>query len=120
MFSSTLSLISALDLGWWSTLRPASFTPCKEIRFPFYRRLCAPRAGLDECIKFRPHQDSIPYHSVRNESLYRMEYPGPQYNNTTMDDVSLILGIIRSSCGLRYHIAREISDVTSLKDYVFV
>jgi len=29
-YSSTLSLTSALDGGWWSTLRPGRFTPEKD------------------------------------------------------------------------------------------
>ena len=30
MYSSTLSLTSALDEGWWSTSRPGRFTPGKD------------------------------------------------------------------------------------------
>jgi hypothetical protein len=35
----TLSLTSALDGSGWSTPRPGRFTPRKETRYPFYRRL---------------------------------------------------------------------------------
>jgi hypothetical protein len=42
MFSSTLSLTSVLDGGGWLTLRPGRFTPGKETRHPFYRRLGRP------------------------------------------------------------------------------
>ena len=56
MYSSTLSLTSALDEGGWSTLRPGRFTPPlppgKETRYT----LCwvGRRAGLGRCGKSRP------------------------------------------------------------------
>ena len=43
MYSSTLSLTSALDRGGWSTPRPASFTPGKETQHQLYKRLGGPR-----------------------------------------------------------------------------
>ena len=58
--SSNLSLTLALDKGGWSTPRPGRITPGKETRYPLYRRLGSPRAGLDGCGKSRPHRDSIP------------------------------------------------------------
>jgi hypothetical protein len=39
IYSSTLSLTSALDADGWSKPRPGRFTPRKENRYPFYRRL---------------------------------------------------------------------------------
>ena len=39
MYNSTLSLTSALDVGWWLTPCPGRFTPRKENRYPFYTRL---------------------------------------------------------------------------------
>jgi hypothetical protein len=41
-YSSTLYLTSALDGSGWSTPHPGRFTPSKEIRYPFYRRLGGP------------------------------------------------------------------------------
>ena len=38
-YSSTLSLISGLDIGGWSAPRPGRFTPRKGTRYPLYRRL---------------------------------------------------------------------------------
>ena len=38
MYSSTLSLTSALDGGGWLTPRPGRFIPGKRTRYPFYRR----------------------------------------------------------------------------------
>jgi hypothetical protein len=39
MYSCTLSLTSALDVGGWLAPRPGRFTPGKEIRYPLYSRL---------------------------------------------------------------------------------
>ena len=36
------------------------------------------KADLDDCRKCRPHRDSIPGSLARNESLYRLSYPGPR------------------------------------------
>ena len=44
MYSSTLSLPSALDGGGWSTPRPGRFNP-RKTRYVLYR--VGPRAGLD-------------------------------------------------------------------------
>jgi hypothetical protein len=43
MYSSTLSLTSALDWRGWSTPRPSRFTPGKESRYALYRRLGGPQ-----------------------------------------------------------------------------
>ena len=56
-FSSTLSLTSALDAGWWSTPPRCHFTPGKESRYPLYE---SGWAGLYGWGKSRPHRDSIP------------------------------------------------------------
>jgi hypothetical protein len=42
-YSSTLSLISALDGGGWSTTGPGRFTPQDRDPYPFYGRLCRPK-----------------------------------------------------------------------------
>jgi hypothetical protein len=39
------------------------------------------RAGLNECEKSHPHQDSIP--GPFSKSLYRLSYPGPLVNSIT-------------------------------------
>jgi hypothetical protein len=48
-----------LDLGarsgGWSAPSPGRFTPGKT-RYPLYRMLGGPRAGLDVCEKSRPHR----------------------------------------------------------------
>ena len=43
MYSSTLSLTSALEKGGWSTPRPGHFTLMKETRYTLYMRLCEPQ-----------------------------------------------------------------------------
>ena len=52
--SSTLSLISALDGGGWSTPRPGRFTPGKESRCSLYRRLGGPRGRSGRMQKISP------------------------------------------------------------------
>ena len=59
-YSSTLSLISALDGGGYSTPRPGRFTP-RERPGTHYIGSCVDlRVDLDRCEKSRPHCDSIP------------------------------------------------------------
>ena len=50
-YTSTLSLISALDRGGCSAPRPGRFTPWKESRYPFYRRLVGPQVRFDRMRK---------------------------------------------------------------------
>jgi hypothetical protein len=52
--SSTVSLISALDMGGWSTPRPGRFTPGKQIQYPLYRRLCEPLDRSRQMWKISP------------------------------------------------------------------
>ena len=59
-YSSTLSLTSALDGGWWSTPQPGRFTPCERPGTHCTGGWVGPRAGLDGCGKSRPYRDSIP------------------------------------------------------------
>jgi hypothetical protein len=53
-YSSTLSVISALEAGVWSTPLFGRITPEKAARYPLYRRLGRTRAGLNGCGKSRP------------------------------------------------------------------
>ena len=41
-----------------------SVLPPGMTRYTLYRSLGEPRAGLDGCSKYRPHQDSIPGPSI--------------------------------------------------------
>ena len=43
MYSSTLSLTSALDRGGWTTPSPSRFTSDKETRYSLRKRLGGPR-----------------------------------------------------------------------------
>jgi len=54
MYSSTLSLTSALDGGGWSTSRPGRLTPGKKPGIHCIRGWVGPRAGLDGCRLSRP------------------------------------------------------------------
>ena len=60
MYSSTLSLTSALDGVGGQRHAPVVLTPGKRTRYPLYRWLGGPTNGLDGCGKSRPHRDSIP------------------------------------------------------------
>ena len=77
MYSCTFSLIPALDSGW-STPRPGRLTPRKETRYPLYRRLDGPQGWSGRVRKTSPSTGiRSPYRPARNESLYRLSYPGP-------------------------------------------
>ena len=67
--SSILSLTSALYGGRWLTPRPDRFTPGRETRYPFYRRLVAENVT--------PTGIRSPNHPACSESLYWLCYPGP-------------------------------------------
>ena len=83
-YSSTVSLTSALDMGGWSTTSPGRFNPGKT-RYPLYRRL----GGL-QCRSGRVRKDSPSTgirsrdRPARNESLYRLSYPGPDLGTITV------------------------------------
>ena len=72
MYSSTLSITSALDGGEWSAPRPGRFTPRKETRYPLYRRLVWTVAESLVSTRIRS-----PDRPILSESLYRLSYPGP-------------------------------------------
>ena len=54
MYSSTLSLTSALDGGGWSTPRSGRFNPEERTGTHYTGSPMGPRAGLDGCGKSRP------------------------------------------------------------------
>jgi hypothetical protein len=53
-YSSTLSLTSTLDGGGWSTPHPGRFTPGKDTRYPFYRRVGGPQGRSGRARKISP------------------------------------------------------------------
>ena len=79
MYSSTLSLTSALDGRGWSTSSSELFTSWKEKWYSFYRRLGGPQGGgvwtgaenvASTGIRSSDRQ-------ARSNSLYRLSYPSP-------------------------------------------
>jgi hypothetical protein len=60
MYKSTLSSISALDVGGWSTPRPSHFTSREILGTRCIGGWVGHRAGLDGCGKSRSHRNSIP------------------------------------------------------------
>jgi hypothetical protein len=60
MCGSTFSLTLALDGGGWLTPCPGHFTPGKEARYAFYRRLGCPQGWSERVRQISPpHRDSI-------------------------------------------------------------
>jgi hypothetical protein len=54
MYSSTLSLTSALEWDGWSTPSPGRFTPGTEARYPLYRRLGGLHGRSEQVRKISP------------------------------------------------------------------
>jgi hypothetical protein len=77
VYSSTLSLTSALDGGGWSTPRPGRFIPGK-VPAPIVLEAgwaTGPfRTGAENLI---PTRIRPPDSTARSESLFRLRYPGP-------------------------------------------
>ena len=65
-----LSLTLALDGGGWSTPRPGRFTPGKETRYPFYRRLGGPQGRSGRLRKISPPPGFDPRTVQHIESRY--------------------------------------------------
>jgi rRNA maturation protein Nop10 len=76
-YSSTLSLISALDGGEWLNPHPGRFTPGNEPRYPLYRRLDRPQGRSGQVQKISPPPEFDPRPARPFESLYRLSYRGP-------------------------------------------
>jgi hypothetical protein len=77
MYSSTLSLTSALD-GVDGQRYASAALPQRKIRYPLYRRLCVFQdlSGRLRKISLRTGIRS-PDRPVCNESLYQLSYSGP-------------------------------------------
>jgi hypothetical protein len=66
---SSLSFTSALDGGRLLTPRPGRFTPGKETRYSFYRRLDGPQGRSGRALKISPPTGiRCPDHPARGES----------------------------------------------------
>ena len=76
MYSSTLSLTSALDGGVWSTPLPGRFAPNKE-PVSIVQTSWAPRPVWTGAENLAPTGIRSPDRPGRSESLYRLSYPGP-------------------------------------------
>ena len=70
MYTSSLSITSALDGGGWSTPRPGRFNPGKT-RYPLYRRLGGPQGRSGRVRKTSPPTESrSPDRRGSSQSLY--------------------------------------------------
>jgi hypothetical protein len=80
MYSSTLSLTSALDEGWVINATPwLLYPPVKDPVPIVIGGWVRPRADLDGCGKSRQPPSTgirLPDRRARSESLYRLSYSG--------------------------------------------
>jgi len=84
MYSSTLSLTSALDGVGGLRYDPAALTPIKT-QYPLYRRLGEPRGRSGRVPKISPPtRIRSPKRPAPKESLYRLSYPGPGTGYTNL------------------------------------
>ena len=72
-YSSTLSLISALDVGGWSTSCPNRFTHREENRYPFYKRPGVPQGRYGRTRKISPSHGLDPL--TFQPLVSRLRYP---------------------------------------------
>ena len=111
-YSSTLSLTSALDGVGGQPLRFGRFTPRgKRPGTHCIGGWLGSRAGLDGCGKYLPHRDSIPGPSSCSESLYRLSYRGPPYEDDKLE--TLVQMSIIKSCLSRF-LASEVNNRNSV------
>ena len=81
---TTLSLTLALDEGGWSTSCPGHFTPWKETRYPFYRRLGGPQGRSGQVQKISPPPGFDPRTVQRVASHYTdWAIPAHDFNHCT-------------------------------------
>jgi hypothetical protein len=77
MYSSNLSLTSALDAGGWSTPRPGRFTPRKYLVPIVQKDWWAPGPVWTGTENLAPTRIRSTDRPARSELLYRLSYPGP-------------------------------------------
>ena len=77
MFSSALTLTSALDVGVWSTPRSGRFTPVKDTVTIIYEAWWASGPVWTGAENLAHTWIRSPDRPARSESLYRLSYSGP-------------------------------------------
>ena len=77
MYSSTLSLTSALDVGGCSTPHSGRFTPGIDAAFIVQEAGWAPGPVWTGAENLAPSGIRSPDRPARSELLYRLSYPGP-------------------------------------------
>jgi hypothetical protein len=76
MYSSTLSLTSALDGIVWLMPHPSHFTPGKETRYQLCRRLGGPQGQSERVWKISPPQGFTPW-TVQSVASHYTHYAVP-------------------------------------------
>ena len=77
-YSRTLPLISALDVGGWSTPRPGRFTPGKDTRYPSYRRLRGSQGRSERARNISPTPEFDPQ-TVQPLGSRQTDYANPAH-----------------------------------------
>jgi hypothetical protein len=98
MYSSTLSLTSALDGGALSALYPGRFTPGKHPAPIVQEAGWTPGPVWTSAKNLDPIGIRSPDRPARSELLYRLSYPGPRTIKT--DDIFDLLGCYAASTGI--------------------
>ena len=74
-------MTTALEGGKGSASRPGRSLPPGKTRYPLYRRPSGPQGGSGHVRKILPPAGfRSPDRPARNQSLYRLSYPGPVYD----------------------------------------
>jgi hypothetical protein len=74
---------------------PAALPPGKRPVTHYTGSYVGTRASLDRCVQSRPTGTRSPDHRVRNESLYRLRYPGPPFQHIT--SVFMLISFVRGN-----------------------
>ena len=90
MFSSTLSLTSALDVGGWSTPRSGRFNSEKDPVPIVQEAWWAPRPVWTVVENLAATDIRSPDSPSRSESLYRLSYSGPLTSCSTLNVIDQV------------------------------
>ena len=100
--------------------------PSVKTRYPLYRRLSGPQAGLDSCGKFRPRRDSIPgpscsypiqgHWSKRLCFIFKSRYEIRGVSITQLDQITLFVrALYRLQSNFHGHLHTHTHTHTSIR-----
>jgi len=76
MYSSTISLTSALDGAGWSTPPSGRFNPGKNISYPLYRKLVGPQGLYGRVENISPPKELDPW-TIQPVASHYTDYSNP-------------------------------------------